>query len=143
MQLELSSLTISFLIHSTEDELRLIHDVSNAFQIDEGEIEVSSLEGHFGNELKFAKAHITGKRASEISISTISGAPSSERKTAASILETLIDEHDALYLRVDRQKLPSISLQGEEEPIRLKLKPKNRFENRSKMLDSYSQVLRK
>ena len=143
MQFELRSLTISFLIHSTEDELGLIHSVSRAFQIDEDAIEVSSLEGHYGNELKFAKAHVTGKRASEIAMSAISGVPSSERKTTASILETFMDEHDALYLRVDRQKLPFISLQGEEEPIRLKLKPKNRFKNRSEMLDWYSQVLRK
>ncbi|MCL5067309.1 MAG: hypothetical protein M1368_03020 [Thaumarchaeota archaeon] len=131
---------MSYFIHSTEDEARLEASVDAALGIKQGELQFDKIEGHFGNEMRFAKARLTGKRASEVSVRILANLTKSARKTLMDRLEQSVDEHDAFYLRLDRQSMDGNLNISDEEPIRIKLKPKFR-ESRSRMIESYRKAL--
>jgi RNA binding exosome subunit len=138
---EFASVTISFFIHSTEDESRLLNQASNSFGIPLNQIELESLEGHYVNRLRSAKIHVTGKDANLVSESILSKLNSQSKKIILDELEKSVDEHDSLYLRLDRQLLGETLVLGSEEPIRIKLKPKNRYGNRRAIHNAYRKLL--
>lgn len=142
MQVQFSSVAISFLIHSTEDTERLIDEVSQGLGLESKEISREELEGHNGNQMILAKAHLTGSRAREV-VETISKRLSTlARRQLLDILEDSMDEHDALFLRLDRQSIAKQLDAGEEEPIRVKIKPKFRQGGRQSMKESYVEALK-
>ncbi len=53
-----------------------------------------------------------------------------------------MDEHDALYLRIDRQSIDRELVISDEEPIRVKLKPKFRVGGRASMKEGYGEMIR-
>lgn len=140
-RIEFSSVTISFFIHSTEDESRLVNEVSRSLGILATSVELDKLEGHYGNVLHSAKAHIVGQGADQVSKLILSRLDSQSKGTIISGLEKSVDEHDTLYLRLDRQLLGESLKLGSEEPIRIKLKPKNRYGNRRGIRDAYRELL--
>jgi RNA binding exosome subunit len=143
--LNFSSLSVSFFIHSTEDEGRVVGSVFKALDLPKESIEIESLEGYFGNTLKLAKSHITGESATSISQSILSKLDSRSRALVASELTSRMDEHDALYIRIDRQLLLGQEgelVLGDEEPVRVKLKPKHRFGGRDAMMEAYRKLLK-
>ncbi len=137
-----ASVTISFFIHSTEDEVRLIQNVSKALGISKDSIVLDNLQGHHGNTLRSAKAHIIGNEANRISKYILGTLDVPSKSTVVSELEKSVDEHDALYLRLDRQLVSQKLALSAEEPIRVKLKPRNRFENRRAIKDAYLELLK-
>jgi RNA binding exosome subunit len=141
LRTEFASVTISFLIHSTEDESRLLNQVSQSFGIPLESIKIETLEGHYGNPLHSAKAHIVGPEANALSKLILVKLDFVSRETVLSELEKSIDEHDSLYLRLDRQLLGENLVLGSEEPIRIKLKPKNRYSNRRAIREAYRELL--
>ena len=142
MVVEFSSVTISFLIQATEDEARLLDQVSNQLQLSRENFSVEPMEGHFGNRITVAKAHITGTEADRVTTVLMSSLSQQAKKTLVSELEKSLDEHDALYLRLDRQSLGSewIGL-SDEEPIRVKLKPRIRVGGRRSMMEQYTELI--
>ena len=142
MQVQFSSVTISFFIHSTEDTERLIDEVSQGLALETSDMSRDELEAHNGNQLIFAKAHLTGNRANVV-VETISKRLSaSARRQLLDVLENSMDEHDALFLRLDRQLIAKELDFGEEEPIRVKIKPKFRQGGRQSMKESYAEALK-
>jgi RNA binding exosome subunit len=139
---EFASVTISFFIHSTEDESRLISQASRSLGISPESFELETLEGHYGNVIHSAKAHIVGYQADTVSKFILGRLDSSCKATIVSDLERSIDEHDSLYLRLDRQLLGQSLVLGAEEPIRVKLKPKKRYVNRMAVRDAYQELLK-
>jgi len=140
--LDFSSVTVSFFIHSTEDEDRLMEMVRKRLGLEEDEITREKAVGYFGNEIISIRAHIIGDRAQATSLRIIRLLSKSARTLILSEIEKSLDEHDALYLRLDRQSLKDDFLSiSDEEPIRIKLKPKNRFGGRSNMLQEYKDLI--
>ncbi len=137
-----ASVTISFFIHSTEEVSRLTDKISRSLGIPLNSIELETLEGHYGNVLHSAKAHILGEQADLVSKLILERLDSASKATIASELERSIDEHDALYLRLDRQLLGESLVIGSEEPIRVKLKPKSRYRSRAAMRSAYLEMLK-
>jgi RNA binding exosome subunit len=117
---------LSYFVHSTEDAYRLNQAVCEALGIGDTEISKESLEGHYGNRLEFIKAHLIGRRAEEVVGRISSGLTESSRKELLAQLDSSMDEHDALYLRLDRQSIESGLSISDQEPIRVKIKPKFR-----------------
>ena len=140
-RIEFSSATITFFIHATEDGSRLVNKVSRSLGIPVTSVELDTLEGHYGNVLHSAKAHIVGQGADQVSKSILSRLDSQSKATIISDLEKSVDQHDTLYLRLDRQLLGEGLALGSEEPIRIKLKPKNRYGNRRVVRDAYRGLL--
>jgi len=140
--LEFSSVTVTFFVHSTEDEARLLEAVLVRLDIQEEEMSKEKILGYFGNEIVSVKAHVLGQRAQAVSDSIFRSLSKTARSLLLSEMERSLDEHDSLYLRLDRQSLsdPEISL-SDEEPIRVKLKPKSRFGGRSSMKKQYEELI--
>lgn len=139
--LDFSSVTLSFFVHATEDEERLKATVLGSFKISDQDTTRKDLAGHYGNRLAYVKAHIIGERASEISRMILSRLDQSCKPSLISELEKYLDEHDALYLRLDRQEMPGRFILGEDEPIRIKLKPKVRMRDRKSMIEAYAEMI--
>lgn len=140
--MEFSSVTVSYLVHATEDAVRLEGKIEEVLGIRKEEFQFDRTEGHYGNEVIFAKAHLIGSRAKEVSGVILSKIDTASRKALSGRLELSVDEHDALYLRLDRQSLGDKLKVSDEEPIRIKMKPKFRFGGRDKMIEEYRATLR-
>jgi RNA binding exosome subunit len=142
MQMQFSSVAISFFIQSTEDTERLVNEVAQALKLELNELSKEELEGHNGNQLFLVKAHLTSKRANEVVETIAKGLSALARRQLRDILENSMDEHDALFLRFDRQSITQRLYLGEEEPIRVKIKPRFRQGGRQAMIDSYTEALK-
>ncbi len=101
-----------------------------------------NLEGHYGNKLLLVKAHIIGDSATEISRAILLRLGGESKSMLLSQLERYLDEHDALYIRLNRQRIPEQLSLTDDESIRIKLKPRSRILNRKAMLQKYSEMIR-
>jgi len=140
--MDFSSITVSFFIHSTEDEERLLNLVQSKLGLESEEVSKERIAGHFGNEIVSVKAHVIGSRAQVVATQIFGSLSKLARTSIREELEKSLDEHDALYLRLDRQSLleSSISL-SDEEPIRIKLKPKSRGGGRQLVRLGYQELI--
>jgi len=141
-QLQISSVTLSYFVHSTEDAARLNQAVCEALGIFEIEISKEPLKGHYGNSLDFIKAHLTSNRAESVVSRIFSGLTESSREELLTHLDSSMDEHDALYLRLDRQSIESGLSLSDQEPIRIKIKPKFRRGGHESMKAAFMEELR-
>lgn len=140
MRPEFSSVTISFFIHSTEDRERLLTSVSARLRLATEELEIEEVEGHFGNRIVSVKAHITGRRAQDIASNMLTNLSKRAKNQTLADLGRSIDEHDSLYLRLDRQTIEGAIALSDQEPVRVKLKPKFR-ESRESMREGYKELI--
>lgn len=140
--MEFSSITISFFIHSTEDDERLMNLVRERFGLEDSEISREKIVGHFGNEMISVRAHVIGPKSQALAIQIANLLSKSARTFMRAEIEKSLDEHDSLFLRLDRQALqePFVSL-SDEEPIRIKLKPKSRSGGRESMMKQYMELI--
>jgi RNA binding exosome subunit len=141
MQVEFASVTISFFIHSTEDPDSLISNVSERLRLASGDLQTETVEGHYGNTIICAKAHITGRRAQEVAVTVLHDLSRDAKSKVLLEMEKSMDEHDALFLRIDRQRIDREINLSDEEPIRVKLKPKFRSGGRVSMKERYQELI--
>lgn len=141
--LDLSSVTISFFMHSTEDQQRLLATIKSVLGLLDEEIQTEKLEGHFRNEIVSAKAHVTGSRAREVSRVLLGNLSETSRKNLAQELDRSVDEHEALHLRIDRQSLHGSLELSDVEPIKVKIKPRMRIGGRNSMIQRYRELISK
>ena len=141
MPVEFASVTVSFFIHATEDAQRLLSTVSDRLGLAEEELQQETVEGYHGNAIISAKAHVVGKRAQQIVTLLLRNLSQKAKEKIASELDKSIDEHDSLYLRLDRQSMENGLDISDEEPIRVKLKPKFRVGGRNSMKESYMEMI--
>lgn len=142
MHIEFSSVTISFFVHATEDLELVLHDLSSVFDLGDEEITKETMAGHFGNSIIFVKAHITGNRAQQVAGLLMMKLTDLARSRIIAELEKSMDEHDSLYLRIDRQSLKNTLEIGDDEPVRVKLKPKSRLPDRRVMKMAYTELIK-
>jgi len=142
MILEFASVTVSFFVHSTEDSERLLSLISEKLGLAPEELKTESVEGYYGNAIVSVKAHITGKRAREVALGILRSLSKRAKQQILSELKKSMDEHDALYLRIDRQSINREIALSDEEPIRVKLKPKFRVGGHNSMKEGYEELIR-
>jgi RNA binding exosome subunit len=118
------SLEATYLVHATEDPMKLQRAVQGLLQT-QAAPGVEELEGHFGNRIIRARFHLTGEEAA-LAIANIFGKmPLKLRKEILAQIPSYLDEHSALFLRLDKQELVSGSIAlGSGDPVRLKVKPR-------------------
>lgn len=142
MQIEFSSVTISFFVHSTEDINKILPDLANAFGLTQNDIAYEDVEGYFGNVITSAKVHIIGDNAQQSVQKIISRLSDRAKSNIVTELPKSMDMHDSLYLRFDRQTLRGKIELGDDEPIRVKLKPKHRLLDRNMTTRAYVEMLK-
>jgi RNA binding exosome subunit len=120
----ITSVEVTYLIHATEDERKVEEAVKSLLGMTPS-FERDVLEGHFGNQIIKARAHMTGEAAASAFRHVIASLPLDVRRGAVMDLRAHIDEHSALYLRLDKQSLISGSPElGTKDAVRVKVKPR-------------------
>jgi RNA binding exosome subunit len=142
VRMDFSSVTVTLFVHSTEDEDLLMKSITEKFGLQESEITREKISGHYGNEIISIRAHIIGARANDLANRILASLSSAARLSVHSEIERSLDEHDSLFFRLDRQTLggSSISL-SDDEPIKIKFKPKNRSGGRKFMKEQYEELM--
>jgi RNA binding exosome subunit len=137
----LASAEVKFFVHATEDEERVLQQVSKTFRIPEEKFERSKLEGHFGNPIVSLRAHVTGTDAERVANGLAHLFEDLEKDRLLVNMTRQIDEHGALYLRVDKQSLFAEGLvQSQVHAVRIKIKPRFKADL-SKMVSMYTAIL--
>lgn len=135
-------MTISLFVHATEDKDLLIRLLGENLGVQEEEIAIGKMQGYFGNEILSAKAHLIGGRATAVGNQIFSLLSKTARGLLLLELDKSMDEHDSIYLHVDRQTLQTGKIElSDEEPIRIKLKPRARSGGREFMKKQYMDLI--
>lgn len=120
----IQSFEVSYLVHSTESQERLEGAVKGALRTD-AEAEVQELEGHFRNKILRVTYRLAGGAASSTFDNLLSGLSSAAKHELVQRLGDMMDEHMALYLRLDKQSLIAGRLTlGGDESVRVRVKPR-------------------
>lgn len=124
MQGPIQSVEITYLVHATEDQEKVSGAVAKLFAPLSGP-ELEHLEGHFGNAIIRARLHLTGEEAAKAFGNLVGSMPRGLRKRVVDDVASFLDEHSALFIRLDKQALVSGSLAlGSGDSIRVKVKPR-------------------
>lgn len=120
----IQSLEIVYFVHSTEDPAR----VEGALGEILGErypAEIETMEGHHGNKIVRFTLHLTGEQAYRAFLSLLAATSGDVKKEILAEVESHIDEHSALFVRLDKQLLVAgkVAL-GAEDAVRIKVKPR-------------------
>jgi RNA binding exosome subunit len=111
-------------VHSTEDKTKVQDSVRSLIGT-EAEMHEDELEGHHGNRILRISSHTTGEPASRIFERLVAGLSEESRKEIISNIRTMMDEHSALFLRLNKQSLINGRIElGGNETIRVKVKPR-------------------
>jgi RNA binding exosome subunit len=126
MSSAVQSLEVSYFIQMTEDEEKVRKAVAAMVGGDLPE-ERQEAEGHHGNKILWVRLHLTGDEAEAALRQIISRIDPSERRAILGGLEAVIDEHNALYVRLSKQVLVmrGSAVLASSDPIRVKVKPRS------------------
>ncbi|MBI3860018.1 MAG: hypothetical protein HY296_07280 [Thaumarchaeota archaeon] len=120
----IQSLEASYHIHATEDFGKVGEAVSSLLGTDT-EPRVAEAEGHFGNAILQVSFHLTGNQAGTAFTRVVKSLSPRTRAEILAALGSFMDEHSALYLRLDKQALVGgASELAQADTIRIKAKPR-------------------
>jgi RNA binding exosome subunit len=138
--LELGGVTISVVIHATEDKDKVISKIVKVLSLNYARFQEFNTRGHWGNQIVLLKLSLGQTLAGKI-LKTIYTSLGDNKKTAfLSSLEQSIDEKYNLYVRIDKQSIcrEEISL-SDQDSIKIKFRPsKFRQSNKS---ETYRELL--
>jgi RNA binding exosome subunit len=117
---------VSYFLQMTEDEER-VRKAVEAVLGGERAAEREEAEGHFGNKIVWMRHHITGGEAEEACKAILSKLDPSERRTILEDLSSWVDDHGALYVRLNKQALvmEGRCTLASSDPVRVKVKPRS------------------
>ena len=106
------------LCHATEVRERVERAMLNA--IGEAELEVTSTQGHHGNEILIIEAHLKGRRAGDL----LGRLPSADLRRVIETASERIDDSCNLHIRIDKQKAfkGEVVLASDDDAIAIRMK---------------------
>ena len=120
----IQSLEVSYLVHSTEDPAKVNAAISELVSF-EGEREVEEMKGHNGNTILRVRVLLTRDNATEAFARISQRLGEGLKKDLGRTISEHVDEHSALFLRFDKQKLVSGELSfADSDAVRIKVKPR-------------------
>jgi RNA binding exosome subunit len=138
--LELGGVTISVVIHATEDKDKVISKIVKVLSLNSARFQEFNTRGHWGNQIVLLNLSMGQTLAGKI-LKTIYTSLGDDKKTAfLRSLEQSIDEKYNLYVRIDKQSIcrEEISL-SDQDSIKIKFRPsKFRQSNKS---ETYRELL--
>ena len=138
--LELGGVTISVVIHATEDKDKVISKIVKVLSLNSARFQEFNTRGHWGNQIILLNLSLGQTLAGKI-LKTIYTSLGDNKKTAfLSSLEQSMDEKYNLYVRIDKQSIcrEEISL-SDQDSIKIKFRPsKFRQSNKS---ETYRELL--
>jgi len=138
--LELGGVTISVVIHATEDKDKVISKIVKVLSLNSARFQEFNTRGHWGNQIVLLNLSMGQTLAGKI-LKTIYTSLGDDKKTVfLSSLEQSMDEKYNLYVRIDKQSIcrEEISL-SDQDSIKIKFRPsKFRQSNKS---ETYRELL--
>jgi len=136
-----SSATLTFHTHATEDRDNVLETISRQLSLSGETFEEVVLKGHYGNEIRRFTFHLLDEAANRFAKHLIKSLTEGDRQMISLELGSFVDEHGALYIRIDKQLLfeGRVGL-SQLDSVRVKLKPKYRYKP-PEMLSSYRRLL--
>jgi RNA binding exosome subunit len=120
----IQSLEVSYLVHSTEDPAKVNAAISELVPF-EGETEVEEMKGHNGNTILRVRVRLIGDNATGAFARISQRLGEGLKKDLGRTISEHVDEHSALFLRLDKQKLVSGELSfADSDAVRIKVKPR-------------------
>jgi len=120
----IQSVEVTYLVHATEDQKKVGEALDRVLAIKTQPV-VEQLEGHFGNEILSVKLHLTGEEAARAFQGVVASLPKNLKADLIANIGSFLDEHSALFLRLDKQRLISGTLALRSgDSVRLKVKPR-------------------
>ncbi|MBI3840473.1 MAG: hypothetical protein HY297_00710 [Thaumarchaeota archaeon] len=120
----IQSVEITYFLHATEDAEKVWSAVARLIGV-ETVPEYEDVEGHYGNPIRKVRVHLTQDSAGAAFGSVVGKMSPTVRSEMASQLDSIVDEHSALFLRFDKQALVSGSLVLRTgDSVRIKVKPR-------------------
>ena len=118
------SIEVTYLLHATEDPERVSAAVAEMLSAG-ATAQVDDLRGHYGNRISRVRIHLTGDDAQKAFDRIKSHLGGEQKAELVGNLGRYLDEHAALFLRFDKQRLVRGSLSLESsDPVRDKVKPR-------------------
>jgi len=119
------SLEVSYFLQMTEDEEKVRRAVSALLGGDLQE-ERQEAEGHHGNTIIWVRHHLTGDEAEAAFKRILARIGGDGRKDILGELGSLLDDHNALYIRLSKQVLvmSGNAVLASSDPVRVKVKPR-------------------
>ncbi len=125
LQGPIQSVEVSFIVHATEDLEALEDSVCAALSI-VAPPEEERFEGHFGNAIVRVRYQVVGEKVRDVLESVARHTPAEAKKGFRAQVASLMDEHSALFLRFDKQRLvKGVLAEGAEDAVRVKVKPRS------------------
>ena len=120
----IQSVEVTWLVHATEDPQRVGGAVAELLGTS-APPELVHLTGHFGNKIIRGTVRLSGVEAQDALRHALSRMPKGLKKDVAEGIDSFVDEHSALFLRLDKQGLVAGELAlGAADAERLKVKPR-------------------
>ena len=120
----IQSVEVTYLVHATEDSGKVGTAVAQLLGV-ASEPMVEQLEGHFGNTIAKVRFHLTGEEAARAFERVVQKMQPTVRQEIIDDVGAFLDEHSALFLRFDKQRLVAGSLTlASADPVRMKVKPR-------------------
>jgi RNA binding exosome subunit len=125
VQREIQALEISCFVQATEDEEKVRSAIARSFGLKQ-DPESEDLEGYFGNSILDLKWHLTGEQAWTSFRALVSLLGETGRGELLRELGAYLDEHGALYVRLNKQTLISgMATLSSSDPLRIRVKPRH------------------
>jgi len=126
MSSSVQSVEVSYFLQMTEDEEKVRKAVADLVG---GELpeDRQEAEGHHGNKIVWVTLRLTGDEAEAALRQIISHIEAEDRKVILGDLGSMLDEHNALYIRLSKQVLVmrGSAVLAASDPIRVKVKPRS------------------
>lgn len=122
----IQSIEVSFFVQMTEDEDKIKRAVVSLLG-KELPVQRDDAEGHFGNRIAWIRYHATGDDAEAALGSIVRRIDPGERRAIMGDLESVLDEHVALYIRLSKQVLveKGDAVLTASDPVRIRVKPRS------------------
>ena len=136
-----ASAEVELVMHATEDRQKVLSVVEGVLGIKPEEFAVSSVRGHFGNEITILKANRNGKQATEIAYKIVGKMSDADRMYMHENFDLYMDDKNSLYIRISKQKLFERRIVlSQADSLKIKLKTVRRFQPKTEM-ESYRKFL--
>jgi len=121
-------LEISFYVHATEDDGKILNALDKNFNLNKSLFEIIQLEGHYGNPILRYYSSINDDLAQKIFETIFKRLEPSQKQALLGTLEQYIDSSKSLYVRLDKPNLCEGRLTlGKANSVHFKFKPKKKY----------------
>jgi RNA binding exosome subunit len=125
MKGKIQSMEVSYLVHATEDQVKIGAAIKEALRLDSEPL-VEDLEGHYGNPIQRVSYHVMNEEATRCFSELIKGLGAPQTADILASINEFLDQHRALYIRLDKQELMRGRFaQKAVDAVRIRVKPRS------------------